>query len=206
MTTEKNENFCEEEIFKVFERDVDVVSRVFQYYLSINKLPAEDERVYDTLNHHAQFWLDYHRMCVHTIFITLGRVFDKSKRTHKIDNLLKQLRKHGTLSNRDLKKIKSEMEGVKKHWKDLVYIRNKVFAHSDTMFDAYREGMSNGDEIKKIKYIVNRLQTIKIALKRFYIDGRKLRFDFGLEDEEYVRMISHDEISELLALLVKGKY
>ncbi len=204
MNADKNENFCEEDIFKVFERDVDVVSRVFQYYLSINKIPAEDEDVFDALNQHARFWLDYHRMCVQTVFITLGRIFDKSKKTHKIDNLLKSLRKHGSLNKYETKKLRSEVEVLKKHWKDLVYIRNKVFAHSDTMFSAYKDGMSRGDEIDKIKYIINRLQTIKFALKNFYEEGQDLKFTYGLEDKEYIRAKSHDEIKGMLEMLTKG--
>jgi hypothetical protein len=104
----------QEEYWRMFDlvmADVEAAIRCNSTYLTINRLRSEDYGVALKLNQNPLFWQTTTYSLQLALFISLGRVFDKTRGTYTIDDVVKNTLEHpGFFSREELRKRKRAVE------------------------------------------------------------------------------------------------
>ena len=70
--------------FELMGNQVNSAIRIFHTNEEINRCVNENRRISDAINRAAEFWI-LHRNCLQsTLFIILGRIFDRSRDAHSL--------------------------------------------------------------------------------------------------------------------------
>jgi hypothetical protein len=109
-----------EQEFQIFASNINHAARSFYYHKEIQRqvyedgikhqqLPNgyfQDSKMYQALDANAQFWNDYKYSSLFYAIVTLGRIFDKNKKSHGIKRLIKIAKSSGLFSKEELRKRK----------------------------------------------------------------------------------------------------
>lgn len=93
---------------------------LFHTYEELNRLALSDENILMALNRDALFWNTYRHSLLTSLFITLGRIFDKDSDAHSIHRLLAAVTRNRHLfSAQSLRERRIEQNGGQKpDWLD----------------------------------------------------------------------------------------
>lgn len=230
-----------EKEFEIFSRNVNQAARSFYYHQEIKKQIYDDcqkqengyfqySELYQVINTNAQFWNDYEYSSLSYAIITLGRIFDKNKKSHGIRRLVKLAKQSNSFTTQKLRerKIKSSdnaKEWIDNYmydkqdissseyfqllryivettqlWKQVKAVRNKFYAHQDVITDVSKQGI-----LKKAKYnvfedVIERLLTIEHVYWHAFFNGAPPNLKYK---NDQVFNSSKQEVTKLLAQLLR---
>jgi AbiU2 len=87
--------------YKVVRNEVYVAIESFYTWLETNQFASESPENYRKINHAATFWMIQLHGLQTTFFVTLGRLFDRDKRSHSIIRLLASTADHPEFFSKD---------------------------------------------------------------------------------------------------------
>lgn len=228
-----------EKEFSIFCRNVNSAARSFYYHTGIQNKIYDDgvkhqnlpdgyfqnSPVFQAINENAQFWNDYKYSSILYVIITLGRVFDDSKKSHSIRRLIRVAKNSGLFTRKELRKRKIEssdnshewidsyMSNVSeistsdyyrflrynvdtlRMWKKVKGIRNKIYAHEDVMTEEKRNKILKKGEYTILSNIINRLLIVENILCQSFHNGRK-------PDYSYINQGLHERVEKDMDLLL----
>ncbi|MDD5014550.1 MAG: hypothetical protein PHW73_05545 [Atribacterota bacterium] len=79
-----------EELYKEFEKQLNIACQSFYAWKNIKKIAAEDNRVYHALNRNALSWNIILYSLQSTYFIAIGRLFDLNRKTFSVHSFLRE--------------------------------------------------------------------------------------------------------------------
>lgn len=92
MTTNEKEIYkvskAFEEKLNLYFQEVTIAIDCFYSYIKIHNMMAENKKLYMELNKNSLFWNTISHSLQATLFITLGRIFDESRKSHSIFHIL----------------------------------------------------------------------------------------------------------------------
>ena len=109
-----------EDLYKEFQRELDIACRSFYAWKNIKNISAEDKKVYHALNRNALSWNTILYSLQSTFFISIGRLFDLNRKAFSVHSFLRaHIENIGQFSKNALRerKIKSSEAG-KPPWLD----------------------------------------------------------------------------------------
>lgn len=97
-------------MFHLVRGDIEAAIGCSTTYLTINRLAAADSEIARKYNQRADFWRATTYGLQTAFFIALGRVFDQSKNTYTIEDVVEQTIEHPGFFSRDA--LRTRMRGV----------------------------------------------------------------------------------------------
>lgn len=225
--------------FQIFSSNINQAARAFYYHKEINRQIHEDglkhdkppesyyqySKVYSSVQENARFWNDHDSMSITYTIIILGRVFDKPKKSHKIERLLDQAKQSRLFTNEELRKRKTKdspnsfewidkyMEGsyelqdkdfleienfvkmTRKKWENIKDLRNKVFAHEEILEDEEKKRIYKNSNYQIFQEIISNLLTVEHIFWEAFNNGTKP--DFNYQNTRIESYIKNDVTSLL---------
>ena len=112
-----NEEFWQH--YTVLRDEVTEATHSYYAYKTINDFAAEDERHLRQINEVSDFWIITQRALYSTFMVTIGRIFDRDKRSFSIHRLLDQVVAYpDRFSKSALAERKRRQPGFQKEWID----------------------------------------------------------------------------------------
>jgi hypothetical protein len=164
--------------------------------------------MFQALNANAQFWNDYNYASLLYAIVTLGRIFDKNKKSHGIRRLTKIAKSSGLFTKKELRArkisgsenasewIDAYMDNVseisskdyyqflryivttRKLWESVKDVRNKLYAHQDVLSPEKKSRILEKATYDIFEQIISRLLTIEKVLWQAFNNGGKPDFEF----------------------------
>lgn len=192
-----------EEEFKIFSSNVNIAARSFYYHKEIQNQVFEDCKKYEypqysplfqAIDANAQFWNDYKLQSILETIITLGRIFDKKKKSHGVKRLVKEIKDSGSFTKENLRKRK-------------ISESNNAESYIDAFMDNVSEFNIN-DYHSFLRYVVNTRKIYKVSVKgvrnKFYAHQDKLdikqkekilgKAQYGIIDDLISRLLTIEHI------------
>lgn len=216
----------------VFQNNLNNAIRAFYYDVALYERVKDNTKEICLLNETPWFWNDFRHYTVMSVFIVLGRIFDKDTRSHSIDRLEQaarttdyfckenlRLRKVSSSDNSsewidgymegvyelidaDFDRMGSFIEEIRTDWNKLEKVRHKFFAHQDMFSD---------ENVKKelLEKADNKL--IESVIKKL-LTVESILLEAGLNGKkpdydyapEQMRAIAKKELNKVIDLLSTG--
>lgn len=93
------------------------------------------KRFLATLNAYPLFFQTSLHAHFVAMIISLYRVYETRRDTINFPQLIKKLKKHSPISNKDMERITSNIDKIKPLWVKVSVLRNKMFAHRSNDLD-----------------------------------------------------------------------
>jgi len=123
-----------EELYKVFQEELNIACSSFYTWKNIRNIAAGDKKVHRALNRTPLSWNIILISLQSTFFITIGRLFDKDKRSFSVHMFLRKCIENVDQFSKDaLRKRKIEGSEADKpswldeYWKNLISQTKKIF-------------------------------------------------------------------------------
>lgn len=229
-----------EKEFQIFSNNVNQAARSFYYHTEIQKQVYEDcskqendyfqySKMYQAIDANAQFWNDYKYSSLFHAIVTLGRIFDRNKKSHGIRRLVKIAKQSGSftthkLRERKIKDSDNASEWIDEYmyekqdigsseyfkllryvvetinmWQQVKGVRNKLYAHQDVMTDTKRQSILETATYGTLEDIIKRLLTIEHIYWQAYYNGASP--DLGYKNEQVLNRVQKD-VTALLKRLI----
>jgi hypothetical protein len=188
---------------KIFSDEVLFASDVFYLDNELNEVAKNDYRLLEALNLDAFFWHTHRESMQTTLFITLGRIFDRSKNTHSVhrivravignpglfekSSILDRKRKLGvreeivqafapsiwTFDASEVTTVKSLLDEADEKFKVYDQIRNKFYAHRSIAGPSVLYELFELTNKNELEEILKLLKLFDQAVQNLYWNGAK---------------------------------
>ena len=125
------------------------------------------KRFVDTLNTYPLFFQTSLHAHFVAMIVSIYRLYETRKDTINMPQLIKKLKNQNTISNQDIKRIKSDIEQIKPLWVKVSVLRNKMFGHRSNALDhdgIWEEANVTPNQFKKLidesKRILNEITSL----------------------------------------------
>jgi len=129
---------------EVFGNEVEVCTRFFYAYRSINDVLVDNTKALNIINRTPHLWTTISLALETSFFIALSRIFDKDRRTHNVRRLL-QIAKSNidifsekALKNRKIKSMPNAHEMINEFMQDIYVATEKDFKRLERYVEKYR--------------------------------------------------------------------
>ena len=201
-----------EENRKHFASEISIAEDSCYAWKSINSLSSSDPEINSALNENALSWviIDHSLLC--TLFITLGRIFDKRTDSFSVYKFLDtcicnidafSLPKLKARRNNDVYSFHAVSENdfialkdQARNWGDIfdaIYkpIRHKIFAHKDNALSLNTYELFNKTRKEQINNMLAFLSAVNLVVQQLYDNGEKYSIEYFVEKyNEEERMYS----------------
>ncbi len=196
-----SEKLFEDEL-EAFRVNIETAAQFFYGFQAVHYLSSKDKAVYNLLNRNPMFWNTNIGALRDSMFISLGRIFDKDGRTHNIFKLMEMAEDNPQLfklssprwAKRSLSNqtsgsnIKDVYEPKLQDWQKIcgyvckwsgVYranyqpIRDKVFAHRERIDSAKKSQLFAQTSYVELEKLFAFLDAVYEALWNLYNNGTK---------------------------------
>lgn len=144
----------------VFSNNIHLTAKAFYYYLYLSKIDKIDVMIHLAMQNNAAFWNLFRHTSLITIFIYLGKIFDKPTKSHKLDDLMKSLEKECFLDDKEIKNLNAKVTNIKSRWEKIQPVRHAVIAHDERKRHQGAQSVPSKIQNETIKYIVDELLLI----------------------------------------------
>jgi hypothetical protein len=124
------------------------------------------KRFVDTLNAYPLFFQTSLHAHFVAMIVSLYRLYETRKDTINLPQLLRLLKKHGTISIQEIRKMESEITQMKPLWAKVAVLRNNMFGHRSSVLDydgVWKKASVTPNQFKKLidesKRILNEITT-----------------------------------------------
>jgi hypothetical protein len=178
------------------------------------------------LNATPRFWLDYRYMCTLSFVMALGRIFDRNKKSHGLGSLFKAAKRSGAFTLASLRERKTNLDNTKdwsgymsnahelskedckeiikftimirKKWKVIKPIRNKILAHQEKLEEGKILEILKKGQYDRFEEIIQDLLTLENIFQGAFLNGTKPDYDFK---NSWVKSEREEEVKRLFKLL-----
>lgn len=210
--------------YEQFSQNVNFAARTWHHHVYLFNRAAEDEEILAALNKAPRFWFDLRYSFFQATIIFLGKIFDLNGNSFGVDRTIrsayedkdyfskKALRERkgefegideyienaSELTEQDIKIIQKEIKKAKTIWQNIKPLRDKVYAHSETLSDEERASLYKAVKNEDINRIIQILLNVSNALWEAEFNGR--RPDFSQDHTKPIEW-AHKNIDELISSL-----
>lgn len=211
-----------EKEFEIFSSNIRQAARSFYYHQEIQRQVYEDglkhenmpdgnfqySKMFQAMQANSQFWMDYKQSSIVFCVITLGKIFDKNSKSHRIERLIKEASQSGLFTNKKLKerKIKgsdnahewidnymvnaqelssNDFTNISKYaastreqWENVKDLRNKIYAHQDVMDETKKSAIYEKSKYSVFEEIIGRLLTLEHIFFDAFYNGKAPDFSY----------------------------
>lgn len=191
-----------EEEFKIFSGSINSAARSFYYHREVQSQIYRDYKKYKHYNDsplfkgvdaNAQFWNDYNLQSISYCIITLGRIFDKNKKSHSVRSLVSVAKESRLFTIEKLRERKIADSDNASEWIDAYLIDKTNF---------------NGDDYYGfLRYIASAAilwkNNIKGVRNKFYAHQARLS---PKTKKEILDKAQYDVVEEIISKLLTIEY
>jgi len=208
--------------FEIFYSNINQAARSFYYHQEIQRQVHEDglkhekmpngcfqhSKMFQSIQTNSQFWTGYNNSSIVFFVITLGRIFDNNKNSHRIEELVDEAKKSGLftkkmlrerkmkgsdnahewidcymmdaqeLSCADFKEIIEYATETRSKWESVKGLRNKIFAHQDIIDEAEKSAIYEKSKYSIFEEIIERLLTLECIFFNAFNNGKAPDFNY----------------------------